>query len=80
MCVSLHPELLTPTCLMCDHICDCYYYWSLLGRVCLYVRSLFLYFRRLLDLVGYERFSPTSWLLVWCVVEIFSQQFVSLLR
>jgi hypothetical protein len=31
-------------------------------------------------MIGYERFSPTSWVLFWFVVEIFSQQFVSVLR
>jgi hypothetical protein len=50
---------------MCDHICDCYYYWSLQGRVHIYIRILFLYLNRLLDIVGYDVFSPTMWLLVW---------------
>lgn len=42
--------------------------------------GLILRLRKLSDLVGYARFSPTSYLLVWYVVDIFSQQVVSVAK
>jgi hypothetical protein len=44
------------------------------------MNSLLLIFRSLLDLVGNERLFPTTCLLFWCVVEIFSQEFFSEIR
>jgi hypothetical protein len=66
-------EYVTPTCLRCDHICGCKDYWSILGRVGIYIENMFLVCRRLLELVGSEIFSPTRFFLEWNEVEIFNQ-------
>jgi hypothetical protein len=50
-------EYVAPTCLRCDHIFGCNDYSSLLGRIDIYIESMFLVCRRLLELVGCERFT-----------------------